>query len=42
LDGEETKGLSGIALPNRQDLMGGGGRGAGRETLRRPNQPSLP
>jgi hypothetical protein len=41
LDGDETKGLSGIALPNRQDLMGGSRNGS-REMLRRSSQPSLP
>jgi hypothetical protein len=41
LDGDETKGLSGIALPNRQDLMGGSRRGS-REMLRRSSQPNLP
>jgi hypothetical protein len=41
LDGDETKGLSGIALPNRQYLMGGSRRGS-HEMLRRTSQPSLP
>jgi len=41
LGGDETKGLSGIALPNRHDLMGGS-RKDSREMLRRPSQPSLP
>lgn len=41
LDGDETKGLSGIALPRRQDLMGGSRKGS-REMLRRTSQPSLP
>lgn len=40
LDGDETKGLSGVALPNRQDLMGGSRKGS-REMLRRPHQPSM-
>jgi hypothetical protein len=41
LDGDESKGLSGIALPNRQDLIGGSRRSS-REILRRPSQPNLP
>ncbi|KIM77391.1 hypothetical protein PILCRDRAFT_825351 [Piloderma croceum F 1598] len=41
LGGDETKGLSGIALPNRHDLLGGS-RKDSREMLRRPSQPSLP
>jgi hypothetical protein len=38
LDGDETKGLSGIALPNHQDLMGG----SRRDSLRRTSQPNMP
>lgn len=41
LGGDETKGLSGIALPRRQDLMGENRKGS-HEMLRRTNQPSLP
>jgi len=41
LDGDETKGLSGIALPNRQVLMSGS-KNSSREMLRRTSQPSLP
>jgi hypothetical protein len=41
LGGDETKGLSGVALPNHHDLIGGS-RKDSRETLRRPSQPSLP